>query len=34
MDITAVNNTGESWGTSKAIKGNVDVSAPPLCIFL
>ena len=34
MDITAANNAGESWGTSNAIKGNDDVSAPPLCICI
>ena len=32
--ITVVDNTGETWGTSSAIKGNDDVSAPPLYIFL
>ena len=32
--ITVVDNTGEAWGTSSAIKGNDGVSAPPLYIFL
>ena len=31
--ITVVDNTGEAWGTSSAIKGNDGVSAPPLYIF-
>ena len=29
-----MDNTGEAWGTSSAIKGNDGVSAPPLYIFL
>ena len=29
-----VDNTGEAWGTSSAIKGNDGVSIPPLDIFL
>ena len=32
--ITVVDNTGEAWGTSIAIKGNDDVPAPALYIFL
>ena len=32
--ITVVNNTGKTWETSSAIKGNDGVFAPPLCIFL
>ena len=32
--ITVVDNTGEAWGTSSAIKGDDGVSAPPLYIFL
>ena len=34
LHITTVDNTGEAWGTSSAIKGNDGVSAPPLYIFL
>ena len=32
--ITVVDNTGEAWGTSSAIKGNDGVSTSPLYIFL
>ena len=31
---TVVENTGEAWGTSIAIKGNDGVPAPALYIFL
>ena len=31
--ITVVDNTGEVWGTSSAIKGNDGVCVPPLYIF-
>ena len=29
-----MDNTGEAWGTSSAIKNNDGVCAPPLYIFL
>ena len=32
--ITVVDNTGETWGTSSAIKGNGGVCAPPFYMFL
>ena len=32
--ITVVDNTGDTWGTSRAIKDSDGVSAPPLYIFL
>ena len=32
--ITVVDNTGEAWGTSSAIKVNDGVSTSPLYIFL
>ena len=32
--IAVVNNTGEAWWTSSAIKGNDGVSAPLVYIFL
>ena len=32
--VTIVNNTGEAWGASSAVKGNDGVSVPPLHLFL
>ena len=34
LSTTVVDNAGEAWETSSAIKGNDDVSDPPSYMFL